>query len=228
MAHTEPSDAGRALGVGLGTVGAEIVRAWIASIGTDLTADEAIAAAMASEETDYEIPLDILGGIKDGGTWAAAMSSAGAPSVTRTAGAATEGWWVNIEAAMRNAASRGLKVIGVRTVYTVNTADATDVRTELYSRTQPAHGAAMAAATLLAGDADADYDSNHNTAVKRGSDTAAPALHTATMQIPSGEQAFATTGKEYSVKFVVVDPGTSAVALVSMHLLCARRDLDVA
>lgn len=206
-----------AMGMTLGTIAA-----------TWLDVEAARITALGAEDTDIQIPLDIFGGIADAGTWTKAMSSTGAATITRTAAAATEGFWVPVTEAIRTATDRGLKITGIRACYTVGTADATDVRTELYSLLTPADNAAIAAATLLDGAAaqDANYDAAHNTAAERGDDTAAPEKHTSNLTL--GTPVYAVTGTVYYVKFVVVDPGTSVVVLRTLTLLCSRRLIDLA
>lgn len=218
---TLTGDARRGLEIAMGVVLA-------AAVATYLDAQAAEATALGAEDTDVQIPLDILAGTADAGTWTKAITSAGAVTVTRTAAGATEGFWVPCNEAIRTASGRGLKITGIRCVYTVGTADATDVRTELYSLVTPADNSATAAATLLDGAAadNAHYDAAHDTAAERGDDTAAPEKHTSTLTVLT--PAYAVTGVYYFVKFVVVDPGTSVVVLKSITLLCSQRLVDLA
>lgn len=188
---------------------------------TDLEGSDETAEA---ENTDVQIPLALGAGVADAGTWAKAFTSAGVRTVTRTANASTQGFWVEVPVRARTASGKGFKPTGVKTVYSVGTADATDIRTEVYKRTVPADGSAPSAPTLLGGDADGHYDAAHDTAAERGDDTGAPENHTSTMTLPT--PAYLGDGEELLVKFVVTDPGTSVVILKDIVVLGSETLLD--
>lgn len=169
------------------------------------------------EPEDIEIPIDILVGTGDAGTWTKAITSTGLPTVTRTAGAGTQGYWLALDEAAKIAADRGLEITGARVSYSVGTADATDVRAEIYKGTTPADNVAPVAPTVVGGQTNSHYDAAHDTAAERGDDTTAPEYHTATVTLPT--PAITATKERFHLKFVVVDPGTSVVVLRAVTIL---------
>jgi len=189
-------------------------------------ADEDVnLAAIGAEDTDGEIVIPILSGIADAGTWTKAVTSGGLRTITRTNGAATESLWVEVPAFNRTTASRGVKPLGATINYSVDTADATDVRAEIWKVTAGANGASPTAAVLF-GEADADYDAAHDTAAKRGLDTAAPQLHRMDV-LDAGTPAYLAADERLLLRFVVADPGTSVVILRDASLLYAQRLVDL-
>lgn len=184
----------------------------MADIATNTTA----VAAIRAENTDLQVQIPILAGTGDAGTWTAAVTSGGLETVTRTAAAATESFWVPIPLPARTTASKGIKPTGLLVNYSVDTADATDLTCELWKVTQGADGASPTAAVVF-GDANGDYDAAHDTAAERGDDTANPELHLATVT-DAGTPAYVGTGEALLFRFKVVDPGTSDVVLKSAIL----------
>lgn len=170
---------------GLGTL-AEIQerqRADVAAVNTEAAANTTKTAALGAENTDGQMGIDILNGVAGSGTWTPTMQSGG-PRLRRTAHADAQDFWVQVPLPARTAASKGRKVTGLAVNYEVNTADVEDVRAELHKVTLGADGAARTKA-VLGGEADAHYDSAHDTPTKRGDDTAAPELHRAVVTLPS-------------------------------------------
>jgi len=185
---------------------------------------EVQTTAIIAENTDGQAVIPILTGVGDAGTWTAAVTSGGLETVTRSAGAATESFWVPIPMPSRTTASRGFKPTGIKVNYTVDTADASDIRAELWKVTQGADNAARTAAVIV-GEADADYDAAHDTAAERGDDTTAPELHLAVVTDAAGA-AYVGAGETLLLRFVVVDPGTSVVVLTSAVLLYSETLVD--
>lgn len=133
-------------------------------------------AAIVASETDGEQAIDILAGQADAGTWTKAITSGGLQTVTKTANAGIQSYWIPILIPHRTSTSRGIKPTGIVANYSVNTADLDDVLFEVWKVTQGADNAARTAAVLF-GDDNADYDAAHNTTAERGDDTLAPELH---------------------------------------------------
>lgn len=178
--------------------------------------------AAGAENTDVVVPLQVLGGTADAGTWTKAITSAGVRTVTRTAAAALQGYWLEAPQRYRTSSGKGLKVTGVRVEYNTATAIQTDVRVEVYKRTMSANGAAPGAPTLIGGDQNAHYDTAHDTAAERNS----VADHTAVVTLPT--PAYLAANEEILVKFVVDGSATGVTLLRDCHLLCSETLVDLA
>lgn len=181
------------------------------------------AIELSGREGPAVVPVPLTAGAAGGGTWAA-TAAAGLPAVTRTSNQNSAERWVTPV----HLAGIMIKPISVTLVYSVDNADTgDDVQAQLITIAEPANGSAQAAAVVLAGDADADYDTNHNTAAKRVLDTGAPQQHTLTMTIPSGEQAFLAAGKTLALSVLVTEAndatGALAVILNQANLTCEIR-----
>jgi len=126
----------------------------------------------------------------------------------------------------RSSAGRGIKPTGADFVYSVNTADLDDVRCEIWKLTKNGDGAAPTAAVLF-GDADADYDSAHDTAAKRGDSTAGPELHQATIT-DAGAPAYVGAGETLKARiYCDGDAGAAGVlAVQSISLRFSEMQLD--
>ena len=238
IAYRTQALAGGGLGAALGAVttglGASLVG--IEDSGTlfaAATVEAALAesatkiAALGAENTDGQLAIPLLAGLADGGTWTAAVTS-GLVSVARTAADAPDSFWVDVPIPSRTTASKGIKPTGLRVNYSVATADAADVRFELWKVTQGADGAARTAAVLF-GDADEDYDADHDTAAKRGDDTGAPELHLAIVT-DAGTPAYLAAGETLLLRcFVDGDAGpASVVTVTSAVLLFSETLVDLA
>ena len=86
-----------------------------------------------------------------------------------------------------------------------------------------------ATVTTLAGDDDADYDADHDTAAERGDSTGAPELHTATITIPTGERTFLVEDEQLQIRAEVdaAGAGTSEVWVKGMKVKCRRVLTDI-
>ena len=169
-----------------------------------------------------QIPIPMLSGIAESGTWAADAST-GKPTVTRTTNDnTTERFIVPIP----GFAGAMIKPISYQCVYTVATADAgDDVTFELVSIAIPADGAAQAAVAAIAGEDDTHYDAAHDTAAERADDTAGPELHTATITVPAAKQVYLAAGVqlELIIKVIEAADATGALAvIVNQGILTAR------
>lgn len=222
--------AGTSTGLGAALVGIEDAETLFAAATVEgaLTENAQKVAALGAENTDGQLQIPLLAGLADGGTWTAAVTSGGLVSVARTAADAPDSFWVEIPVPSRTSASKGIKPTGLRVNYSVATADAADVRFELWKVTQGADGAARTAAVLF-GDADEDYDAAHDTAVKRGDDTAAPELHLAVVS-DAGTPAYLAAGETLMLRcYVDGDAGpASVVTVTSAVLLFSETLVDLA
>ena len=199
----------------------------VGTMTTVIAANAAAIVALDVEETDGEIGIP-LEGTADAGTWVLTHSSVGIESLTRTAANAIESYWVKIPISNRTSADRGIKPTGLTANYNVDTADADDVRFEVWKRTQGADGAAPTAAVLF-GEDNADYDAAHDTPAKRGDDTAAPELHKATIT-DAGAPAFLAANESLLLR-VYVDGGAggaSDVVVNDVNLQFSHRNNDTA
>ena len=142
------------------------------------------------------------------GTWTASYAS-NVPISTRTSAAATEVATFNLEALRaQDPKFRQARVKALKLAYSVDTADLTNLLIELVSINAPGNGSIPVGA-VVAGDADADYDAAHNTAAKRGLDTAAPEEHTLLMTIPSSDRVRIDGNDGMVARLTATDPGTS-------------------
>lgn len=196
----------------------------VATLITATTVEGALAeiaakiAALGAENTDGQLRIPLLAGVADGGTWAPSVTTGGLVGVARTAADAPSSYWVDVPVPTRTTASKGIKPTGLRVNYQVATADVADVRFELWKVTQGADNAARAAAVLF-GEDDADYDGAHNTAAKRGDDTAAPELHLAIVT-DAGAPAYVGAGESLLLRcFVDGDAGAAGVVTVTDAVL---------
>jgi len=106
--------------------------------------------------------------------------------VERTANAADEVMAVVIPANYFRGTN--IKPRGIRLYYSVNTADMDDLTLEVYTSTPPADGAIKAAGSAI--HTNGTYDSDHDSAVKRGDDTGAPEYHTLEFTFASTDVAY--------------------------------------
>lgn len=207
----------------LGTIAPKVL------LGTRLNeaaAAAAQAAALGAENTDGQMQIPLFSGIADGGTYTKAITSAGVRTVTRAAADPADSFWVEIPVRARTSTGKGIKATGVKLVYSVNTADAQDIRAELYKRVIPADNAAPAAPTLLGGDQNAHYDDAHNTAAERGDDTGAPENHTLTMTLPA--PAYLADGEQLLLRIFCDGAATSVIVITDAILLYSETLADLA
>lgn len=187
--------------------------------GTEVSAGEypiilfvdgyALLAGVCIPRVQKTSPIDILSGVGDAGTWTKAATSGGLSTVTRTAAAAAQSFWVALPQV-----KTGDLILGVDANYSANTADLEDVRFEIWEETLGANGAAPTAAVAF-GEDNADYDADHNTTAERGLDTAAPQLHRVIMR-NAGDPVVAAAGKVYKLRvFVDGDAGPNGVFVLN-------------
>lgn len=143
------------------------------------TADKAVTDAIIAENTDGEIPINVMAGFADGGTWTPTVSSAGKVLISRTVEIAINSWWMPIVVPNRTSASRGIKPTGLEVHYQLD-GNTTDVTCEIWKTTMVAHQFSYTTAVLF-GETDGDYDADHNTAAKRGDGVAGPEIHRASV-----------------------------------------------
>jgi hypothetical protein len=187
------------------------------------TALDVETTAIGAENTDGEFAIGLLGAPEAGG-WSTGAAG-GIHALNRTPAAATESYWIPVNLGSRTTSSKGIKPTGLTVNYSVGTADATDVRFEIWKLTQGADGAAPTAAVLF-GEDNADYDANHDSTTKRGDDTAAPELHKATL-IDAGTPAYMAAGEALVLRVFVIDPGTAQVIVQSAVLQYSETLVDL-
>jgi len=171
------------------------------------------ALTVTDEKTDHQVPIDhCIAAYASAGTWTVSEST-NALIVTRTAAQAdhyrTHG---PIQFPSRTAASKGAKLKSVSVAYTVGgTIDTTNdiFSVNIIKQTLPTDGSG-ASASVIAGDDEADLDTDHNTNAKR----LAAGSHTLVVTIPVGEQAYAADGEAYYVRIRVKDNSTANLTFV--------------
>lgn len=170
--------------------------------------------SVSYEKTDYQVAVDHLNAAfsTSGATWTASESTNALIS-TRTAAAADHyRSFGPIQLPQRTASGKGAKLTSVKVAYTVGgTIDtANDILSvNLIAQTLPADGSG-ASASVIAGDDEADLDTDHNTNAKR----LGAGSHTLIVTIPVGEQAYAADGKAYFVRLRVKDASTANMTFV--------------
>lgn len=117
------------------------------------------------EISDKKLPLSLHSGTGDGGTWTKAISS-NVPIVTRTGASSIQSFYVEVSVPNRESSTRGVKPTGCQVSYAITGETAVDVQVQLLLVTPQATGTAPTA-TVLFGDADADYGADHNTSAER-------------------------------------------------------------
>ena len=171
---------------------------------------------VTTDKTDGEIAVPLAPGIAISGTWTATNAS-NVITVTRTAATAGQSYIVPLVIPHRTTASKGIKLKSISAAYTTSGGASSDViQFVIQKQTIPADSSASTGA-ILAGDDDADYDTNHNTDAKRY----AAASHTLTVTIPEGEQVYEATGVQYYVKVAVTDAASSDLAFALTGLTAA-------
>lgn len=179
------------------------------------------------EETDYIAHVGLLGGAATG-SWTLTKQAAGM-RLRRTAGVgAADELWIPVVLPNRAAASRGIKPTGLEVNYELDTEDADEVRFEVWKETMGADNAARTMAVLY-GEDDLDYDSEHNTAGKRGDSTTAPELHRAVIT-DAGTPAYLGTDENLWVRIFCNDStgGGAVLDVTSIKIRYAATYVDVA
>ncbi len=147
--------------------------------GNNVFTSAGVLTAAIQEDTDGCIWVPATKGMSQSGTWTASHNGT-LPIVTRTANAASDVYWVNLEIPGKLTASKGFKITSIETIYKVETADLDDVTSTLYRITYGGNGVA---ATSV--EEPSTYDAAHDTAGERGDKDAgtAPGEHTMTTNI---------------------------------------------
>lgn len=193
----------------------------VVEVSLDTSGKDALDFSLGREILDTEVVIPIGHGIADAGTWTHAITSSGLESLTRTAAAAVESYWIDIPAPSRGTADEGVRPLSVKANYEVDTANANDVRFEVWRVDQGADGAARTA-TVLFGNSNSHYDSAHDTAAKRGDSTGLPKLHGVTVTAPSTVEAI-PAGSSLKLRVLVDGTLNSAVKLTSALLRYSYR-----
>lgn len=183
-----------------------------AAAGDGLTATSGVLALTTN--TDWQMVIPLASGIANGGTWTPTVTS-NVYTVVRTANNATEYWYVPIALPNRTTSSKGAKLTSVDVAYSLTGSDTVndDLEIHIVKNTVGTDGNATTGA-VLAGDDDTDYDDAHNTKAERLDPTGAPELHTATVTIPVGEQAYAADNETYWLSFMVKDNAGADLTLI--------------
>jgi hypothetical protein len=182
------------------------------------------------EEGYVDIPVSLAGALEISGTWTLGVDGNDVPELVRTAADTDEilllpvplmaRWWEN---AIGTAASLGLKPIQFTALYEVETAILDDVLFQIEKLAVPAHGSGVAAATVLAGDDDDDYDADHDTAAERN----AVDDHTAVVTIPEAEQEFLGKDEWLQIRVAVDGSATGQLNVKGGVLRCALVPTDI-
>jgi len=193
----------------------------------DVDTGHIVALTVDTAKTDGQVPIPTLKGQDISGTWVLSLDAEPNRRVklTRTGNAATEYYILPIQLPHRTTANKGAKLKSITATYSVNNSvdDADDVQYHILQNVIQADGTIMTGA-MLAGDADADYDDDHNTRNERIDDGDAPQYHTLTVTIPGGEQAYMA---DNAILYLLIEVIDSAGGLVFVHY-GAVADYDVA
>ena len=157
------------------------------------------------------------------GTWTVALGANGVPELGKAAATQTANAIALIGEFTRLAAERGLQLVSADLFYEVATAAATDVQMRIIDFNGSVAAGVEPGLTILAGDVDADYDEDNDTAAERG----AIAINKLTVTIPTDELGFLGGAHAAALDVIVTDPGTAVFTLHGAVLRFKREDLDV-
>lgn len=172
---------------------------------------------VTTAKTDGQIMVPFAPGIPISGTWTITNAS-NVITNTRTAATATNYFAIPIELPARTTATKGVKIKALTASYVTTGGASSDIIQFMFQKqTLPVDGSG-ATGSIVAGDSDADYDTNHNTDAKRY----AANSHTLTVTIPTGEQAYIAEDEQWYVMIKVTDAASAdlAFALTGMVLDC--------
>ena len=180
------------------------------------TGDLTVAGGLVvtTAKTDYQLGIPIAPGISLAGTWTITNAS-NVITNTRTAATSTGYYAIPIPLPHRTTASKGAKLTSIKASYVVSGGASSDVIQFLIQKQTLPADSSSATGSILAGDDDADYDTNHNTDAKRY----ASASHTLTVTIPTGEQAFIADGEQLYLNIKVTDAGSADLAFAVTGLI---------
>ncbi len=153
-------------------------------------------------------------GCAESGTWATTWSS-GLPSLTRTSNNdTTEYYHIPIPLETKITSNKGVKIKDVKVAYNVTNADTgDDIQIHLCKRTMPSDNSAPSSISTIAGDANTDYDSSHNTAALRSNSTGGHANNTMTMSVPEADKAYIAEGESWFLRVKVIQANDITKAL---------------
>ena len=165
-----------------------------------------------------EMPVLLMGGRADGGTWTPAINTTGIRQLARTAAAAAVSYWIDVPLEHTNGSGSpfNFQPTGARLLYTIATAAANDVRVEVWRRGRTA-GAVTSG--VLGGSNNAEYDAAHDTASERG---AVAANTEATMTIPVANQVWLDENQNLTMRIFVDAALTTAFSVQDIVLLGNR------
>jgi len=191
------------------------VSASSATFKIDVDTGNIYDATVDTAKTDGQVNIQLAPGITLSGTWTPSDST-NQLIVTRTASyGSAEYYKVPIILPHRTTALKGVKLTSLDISYTINGTDTTNDDLEFHITRQniPTDGAA-GAGVIEAGDADADYDTDHNTKAKRLDATGTPELHTCVVTVPVGEQEYVPDGYQYYLRVKVYDDAADDLAFI--------------
>lgn len=168
--------------------------------------------------TPVEVPVLLMGGRADAGTWTPGINSTGVRQVVRTAAAAAVSYWIDVPTEHSNdsGTSFAFQATGVRLLYTIATAAANDVRIEVWRRSRAA-GAVTTG--VLGGNNNAEYDAAHDTAAERGG---IAANTEATVTLPAANQLWLDTDQNLTLRVFIDAAATTAFTVLDCVLLGNR------
>lgn len=170
------------------------------------TGDAVVAGGLTvtTAKTDGQMGVPVAPGVSLNGTWTVTNASS-VITVTRTAATQADYYMIPLPFMHRTTASKGVKITSYKASYVTTAGTTSDIiQFWLQKQALPAD-ASGATGAILAGDDNADYDTNHNTEAKRY----AAASHTLTVTVPTGEQAFIADGEQHYI-VIKVDDDASA------------------
>jgi hypothetical protein len=157
------------------------------------------------------------------GTWTAALGANGVPETTKSAAAQVGHVIRSVNQQTREAAERGLLLVSADLFYSIATAALTELQLLLTDYDGSVLEGSEPSRTIVAGNSDAHYDENHNTAAERGAIAAAEKL-TVTVPTPA---AFLAGFHSANLEVLATDPGTSVFTLHGATLRFQHVDADI-
>ena len=155
------------------------------------------------------------------GTWAVALGANNVPEAGKTANTEVGRVSAAIDQHTRQAAERGLFLVGADLFYQIETAAANDVLLQILDYDGSVAEGAEPGTTILAGDADAHYDADHDTAGERGS----LGVRKLTVTIPTAT--VLGGGHGGALEILADSAGTTVFTVLGAVLLFKRVDADV-
>jgi hypothetical protein len=156
--------------------------------------------------------LPSIGGVSTGGVWTVVSGSGSNLAMRRSAGAGDGFWSRTFELPGRGTADRGRKILSVDAVYSVTTGPVDDVRIRLRKQVVPADGVGMASIITLPG----NYDTGHDTALKRGADDGGGGIRYHTSKLTLTGPEYIADGVGYDV-VLFVDADGAGVGVVDLY-----------